>query len=532
MSTLSSLLKNSQVVNFVAGSQGINQNDLVYVSSLDHLTYAAKNMDYVILQHASTILAPTVVSSTAIVQDDRNQIIVDPNTGNIIVAAPVSGGSSLLRYSDIGSALNNVSVGFYINHLFFLSNGNICAVGATSPNSGTNHAAFAIYDLGLNLVHSNLSIGTLYLGAPSGLGVGGFPAATPLSGGGFAMGYIVSGGLSASLTTFDNTGTQVLAPTAIQTFSGTISNAGIKMAQLSNANLAVCFNTAQSVPTGLSFVIVTTAGVSVVANTVVDALDGGGTGGGGCTSFIELSVLNGVFCVGRGFFNCTGAHTLAMVYSNAGVLQGTGYTSSAYSKAGQYGISVKILNDGTQFWVVDATNQNIIQVPATGTGALATQVSFGSTESVDAAIAGSTMIVISGTQTGTTYWAQVQMPDPTRAINSPQLDIPITSLLTSTTTNAPRVITTVDQVALLYPDNNGTELSIVRYGDLSIVGLAGKAVVAGSAGTLFSVNTGPGAYSCNLLQGSTRGVFFDHSTQPGNKGSLFSYGVHLDGLGV
>ncbi len=540
MTTLSSIVKNGQQLQLSAGQAAININDLVMIGGPGGEAFPVKLMDYAKTAAAGAILAST--STTYPASGSYSQELtgrlpaLTDAYGNIYICANTSAsGAEILKYSPAGSLLASAAVGVSVGAMFFLSNGSICMVGASTWNSASSFVGYMIVDTSLNTITAATTTAIAVRQQTVQ------PSAIPLTGGGFAVVCVNSAGTQILLSTFDNNGVAVLAATNIQTFGGTPGTITTAMAQLSNGNIVAAFKSQTATPATTSFVVVTISGVSVVANTTLDSAAEGG--------LIDISVLPGYFCIAKFAIGWSGTSAVvAAVYNNAGAIQGGKYTSATYTS--QFAVfypCVKVINDGVSFWVVNGTGtSSIVSFSTAGVSKEFTSVSIMAPAqsgvayvSVDAVISNGLLLVFANNPSAATSSGGkcfvISLPNTALGVTS---IAQVTSFAQGPAANGgagyPRILSGGDFTAIFVWDNNNSTVyfSIYKTTASAIIGVSQTAVAAGNPGTLINVNEGPGGYPCNTLVGSVGGQSYDHSTATpvGNKGKLFTNGVTMTGM--
>lgn len=467
------------------------------------------------------ILAQTEVINTQTLAYSR-QAVVQSSDGSIFTLTNNSGvqvqGVKLNKYSPVGALLGTVIVDgtgatYHNYHLLLLSNGNLACVAQTLSS-----LYYAIYDQNLSVIRAggnaaDFAANALY-----------YFSAVALSGGGFAIVYQQDTNLLLTrLMTFDNAGTQVLAPTTIWTRTGTAGTQYHKMAQLSDGNLAiavVCSAGTGSI--GLNHGVVTTGGATVLAfNNKTTA---------GNSTFPELSVLPGYYC----FSHANGTNQVAYVCNNAGIVQGAGFTAATTS--GNASNKTKVVNDGTTFYLLwhrsSDTGAMLTSLPTTGTGYVDAMLSTALYDYYLDAFCENGAIICATMRGGTTV--------------SPQLYVARISTMalvsTSGTLFGVNSNVTNGQYHRLIPGGDcsficlydyasaaKTNLCVGKYANTAIIGVANANA---NAAALCNVSQNAGAYSCNPIIGSLTKAFDMSATSTlyGNKGTVLNNGVVLKGI--
>ena len=529
MTTLSSLVKNGQQLQLQAGVTAINVGDLVQIGSWLGQAYPVKIMDYATQAAAGAILGDTVTAATGS-GADRVPVLLCKD-GTYLVAGGLSN-AVILKRSASGAALSSVTTGVaLITNMFFLSNGLVCIVGLSAGLDTAANVVFQIYDANLNLVTAVTTVGA-YFSQARQYGIG--PHGIPLSGGGFAITYVVSANTSVNLAVYSNTGAQVLAPTAVYTYTAGDSMRS-RLAQLQNGDLVLGMsytNTGQTAGS-FSFMVLTTAGAVVVANTVIASP--------AYPLWVEISVLGNVFCIGGEMQQCgtSAPFSYIGVYNSTGALQGSLHTgSSGTQSSGLFGTNLKIINDGASlFWIVGQLDNLLMSFTTGGVGTVYTNLSplasTGVASAVDMTLSsdGFLLIITAGQNTASdpVYYSVVEVPNASLGTTYPSQIVALTQLGTETSGLAgPAILSAGDFTFLCINDQAGS-INIIKFLASAIIGVSQTAVAAGNAGTLINVIAGPGSYPINSILGVTGGVSYNHtSASPiGGAGSMFTNGVTI-----
>ena len=144
----------------------INQNDMVELGP-NGKAFPVQCTDNAAVANCTYGTAQTseatgrIVAQTSVVAGQTlaysRQAVVQGSDGSIFTLTNNSGVSGMLlsRYSSAGALITSAIIdasNTYVNqHLFFLSNGNICAVGFSTGGAGSG---FAIFDANLSVVKS------------------------------------------------------------------------------------------------------------------------------------------------------------------------------------------------------------------------------------------------------------------------------------------------------------------------------------------------------------------------------------------
>lgn len=510
-------------MSFVTGSQQINQNDLLLIGGPGDEAYTAKTIDYAVLGPAQTIRAATqVVNGSA--TGSRRQAAATDNLANIYICAPnIWGALTVTKYSPIGGYLGTATLdasttAVYSPKLVQLSNDTFACVYA-----GTSGALkFVVFDTALSIIAGPTSVATEY-----NVGSVVFHDTTALAAGGFAIVFQTSAGTAVNLATYSNVGASVLAATSVQTLSSTVAQVYVSVNQLANANLLITMRGTMT-PAGSTFVVVTTGGVSVVTNTVVDSTSVAGF------NFVNV-MSNGYFAVAVP----NGTNMKCGVYSSLGVLQGSAYTTACTLNTTGY-MAAKLVNDGVQFWLAfvgTASNGLVVaQIPTTGTnyattsGINSTFIS-GTGFSFDAEFNNGLLICFAAsTGAGGQQWFSVGLPDTFVGTSVPYLRSSGNIGVAATAGSLwPRILSNGDWTATFVYEAQTTAATFFATQGVessAIVGIAKSIVNVGNTGSTVVVAPGPGQTSCTALAG-TPGLSFNHlNTAPvGNIGVLYTDAV-------
>lgn len=463
----------------------------------DGLAYPCQVSDYATVSSVSTLLAETSIPAGYVLANYNNsgQVATEGQDGTYYVLSAQSSntGLALSRFSAGGALLGSVAVDSVAStcsavSVFTLPNGNIGVVWYQA----TAKAQYAVYGPNLKAAVKAPTVPTAG-GTSSGNGL----SVCTLAGGGFALIYN-TGANSASLTVFDNTGTQQ-ATVSIATTLGS----GHFLAQLSNGNIAVSW-----VNSGTAyFAIYTTAGVSVVAATASVATYGYNP---------TIAVANGCFAIGGPATSSTGS---IAVYNNAGVQQGATYTTPGI----QTYQSFHFTSDGTNFWAVYiyATSGEIFYVKITSAGAATTydslqstlgpvlnQTTFDGYGNVVSIISGGTLTAIQYVVFNINLLSAIQAPTPVDGA--------------ATQTYQHYVVALGDGAAVFIGTlvgNGPGYQKIIKYMNTAIQGPAMAAAAAGASVTVDGIQ---GFKSISNLRGAPV-KYFDHrstSVGPGNAGNI------------
>ncbi len=514
----------------IQANEDIAAGDLVEIDAVAGKGSRVRVTDYAVVPtmiygtaQTSTATGRIVAQTTVIsgqTQAYSRQAVVQISDGSIFTLTNYSpsNGIKLNKYSPSGTLLGTVAVNttsnsFYNHHLLLLSNGNLaCLYQYTGP------LTYAVYDQSLALVKTATNVSENASTASFCF------SAVALDGGGFAIVYQQEADLLLTrLNTFDNTGTQVLAPTTIWARTGTAGAQRHRMGQLSDGNLAIVVTcTSGTGSVGLNHGIVTTGGASVLAFNNKDTV--------AVSSLPELSILPGYYC----FSYANGTNQLAYVCNNAGTVQGAGF--SAGPATGASNNKTRIVNDGTTFYLLwhrqSDTASMLTKLPTTGTGDVSAMLSttpynhFLDAFCENEAIVFATMAG-SGAATPYLYVASIS----TMALVGTS-GTAFGVAASATNGQYQRLIPGGDSSFIClydYATAAATHLCIGKYANTAIVGVANASA---SAGGLCDVSQNSGAYSCNPIMGSPSKAFDMSATTTlyGNKGTVLNNGVVLKGM--
>ncbi len=506
MAYLSDFLKNGSTLSGKAGSLAINANDLLLLNQQGQL-YSANVSDYAAVGNSGVaIIAATTVNAASVAISARKEVFINPLDASIFIVAPSSGGLSIYKYSSAGTLLESLlidisSTGNVI--VSQLSNGNL----VIGWGADTGSLVFTITDVNLSIIVTKVTVvAASLLGQAFDL--------IPLSGGGFAISYGLSTGVYSAIYT--NAGGVTYAPTLI---AGTpTAGMAVKMAQLSNGNIAIAINSSVA-SNAIGHAIMSVTGTSVLAYTALSATTG--------TAYFypEIQIVNGFYCV-AGWAGATAATCVAYVLNNAGVLQGAPYSiaASGITLSSLY----KLLSDGTNFEFLcrSGTSQAIAFIPITGTGYVTTTLAALAGAPIDAFFDNRGFLVYSE---GSATWVLEVL-----ASGVVMLLYSLTAMTGLGTFNYITVKPTGDfslLILILDATAGATIFGVQKYMNTAIVGVAQSTIAAGNAGTNVSYSMGPGGYPCNQVLG-TVGKGFDHSATNivGNKGTMLGGGISLKGI--
>lgn len=506
---ISDLVGKSSTLQGTAGPYAINKGDLLVQNILGACS-PAKTFDYAAVTNAgSTAIAATQYTTFSTNFSLRNQgaVLADGSFVFIDAASTAGGTITLWKYTLTGALVGSVivdpglSIGSPNPQLAVLNNGNIVVAWVAS---GATIKAM-VFDQYLNTVAAAVTLGT------SGSSPGPFLFLLGLTNGGFAATW-TSPGVGVYYAIYTN----ALAVTKAATlFTGTPAQssgndlgAATAMVNLSNGSIGVAIG--DSYTKALGYAVLTAAGVATVNYTAIaGASFGQGAGGGGGHSVPEISAVPGFFCVSSGRIGA-GSLNNAFVLSNAGVVQGSGFSAAASNGSCVLG------NDGTNFWFLMAnTNYNgpgpgnqratgystpvLVKIPVTGNNCLATKLGGVDAYSAFNLFYENGFLVVVGSSTAWCF-----------AINAsgyanvlPNFTIPLGSA-----TGGNIAIPLGDHCILT---EYGGTFQVTKYLSASIIGVSQSTVAAGNAGTAVSIACGTATYTCNAIAGSN-GKSFNHES--------------------
>lgn len=485
------------ILRGLSGNAAIAGNDLLSIAANGQL-FPATTSDYASVANSGGFaVAPTTVTAYGVLDQSRKIAFANSSSGDIFIATAylaTSYGMKIFKYSSSGALLASLILETSqvdtnsSPAVQQLSDGNLLVTWALTT---TFVIKFMIFDTNLNIIQIKTTIANALVQ---------YHDVIPLSSGGFAVCYM---GASSALwlAIYDNTGTVVSAGTAIS--GSPVSQPIGRLAQMSNGNIFIGINSAGANKV-LGYAINTNAGTQVASWTALDATTGSGN------QWPEVIALpSGYVCTAC--FN--GTNTKAFVLSNAGVLQG-----GAYSRAQGSGLN-KLLTDGTNFWLCQSGTISLITyIPITGTGFFETVLPASSL--VDAAL-----------ERGYILYADVSS-GVSRYLILTGGYLSASTTITNTGAGTPGALKLVGDFAmLLIGCISSTQLTVQKYINTAIVGIAQTAVAVNTPNTAVLYNEGPGGFTCNRLAGSI-GKSFDHTvtTIVGNKGTLLGTSVTLKGI--
>ena len=534
MGSVSQFIKNGQQSQTKAGSAAIVTGDQLVIGGPGNEAYTLATIDYAKNMAASSLVGQTSVVAAALPGGSRQQLARDAQ-GNIFYAGTNSSGNLVIyKYSPLlgtttSAVVDAVATTVRTSKFFQLSNGTFACVYARTAGA----LYFAIVDASLSVVVGPTSIATEY--AVSNVV---FHDAIPLNGGGLGIVYQSSAGTSTYLQTYSNLGAAVLVATNIQTLAGTTAQQFLRLGQLPNGNLVCGLRGTMTVggTAGTSWVIVNTSGVNQFGPTNIDSTS--------TLGFLELSIISGGTTFSLAEAN--GTTLRCSVYSQTGALQGVQYSIADTLNSTTYP-QVKLTNDGSQYWLAyfgsAANGLNVVQVPIAGATAgqavtgLSSATLSATTYALDAEIINGMLVALAASSsTSGQYWMTVGLPDPSLGIVVPYLRTTATAIgsaAATTGSNWPRILsgggglyqgtsapanqptnppTNGDWTAIFCYDQQtvaGSFIAVQKVEASAIIGMALSPVAVGNAGTLVSVNAGPGSYVTNPVAG-TVGTSFNH----------------------
>ncbi len=511
----------------ITAGEAITRQDLVLLHGLAGKGYKSRTSDYAAVgavtygtpqTSAATgmIVAQTQVCSSNPAANYRQAMVRDAASGDIFTLSGVTASGGLLsRFSAGGSLLGTVTVDGNSTvltnfQLLQMSNGNLAAFYA----QGIGSLYYAVYDASLNVVKAS----TLVASTNSA-----FANAAVLSGGGFAVVYHDQADpLTSKLVTFDNAGTAVLAATTIWTRTGTSGNQYHRIAQLSNGNLAITINSANTISSiGLHHGIFTIAGASVLAFANLNTSS---------NDYLtnEISVFAGFYCVTSSGMTAT---IKSWVFDNTGIIQGAAF--SVASTAAKF----RLLNDGIAFWIVAATSSDskeiLVKIPTTGTGYITTNITTSTPQYnhyLDAFYEKGHIVGVSSAGPGNTLMQMWVVSTTTGTlVNSSGTNFGVLPGIAGGT--SPRVVSGGDGAFICMYDYVNTASVNLCIGKWVNTAVLGPAAADALISTVARIKTGAGPYVINAIAG-TAVKSFDHTanTVKGNKGTIMPVGCTLGGF--
>jgi hypothetical protein len=498
---LSDFIKNGTQLQGPAGSLAINANDLTAVAAGVNQLFSCQTSDFAAVPNQGSQVFPTATVTGFLCGNMRNSIYFNATDASIFTLSPYmtsSNGMKVSKFLPNGTLYNQVILDSTNSTMLSpiitkLTNGNYLCVWAINAGS----AYFAIVDQYLNIVVAKTAIAAIdSTNNPF--------HAIALSGGGFAVAYSNSNPCNAI---YDNTGAVVKA-------AGTLTNAAafgvqvsISLVQLSNGNIAYGIGSGSTAKT-LGHAITTAAGANVLQVTMLD------TGTNSAPSRLTVNAMTNNYCVAS-----MGSSTRAYVLNLAGAVQGTEFVDA--NGGGGPNPDMKLLNDGTTFWLVYDNGSNTVAItglPVTGgAGAnITTFAGIATHSNLDAVLERGFIVFCTA---GTCYIVQLN-----GGANACYL---INSFSADASHGGMKLLTDFSFIGW----GPGNSLTGYKYLNTAIVGIAQQGIAAGNAGTVINYTMGPGAYPCTALIG-TVGKAFDHSgaNVVGNKGTMLGSSVSLKGI--
>lgn len=504
MANLSQIFRNGQALQAKAGPMAINQNDLVALGGYPVQLYPVQNSDCAAVATAgqNAIATTTVTGGTN--YETRDRALLDPDTLDLFFADTNSGsggtaqGCQVWKYNSAGLLLRTTKLDdsggtMVLVQAKWLTNGNILVVWnqVATPYS----IFFAILDKALNIIVPKTLIASVTTNPQANL------SCCALANGGFAIAYAAAG-VGSYFAVRNAVGAAVYGPTLIAggptNSSGNSAGPRFKLATLSNGNVFVgIHDTSQGSDIGRYCIFTPTGGIAK-GYTVLAGY------GSGYMGYPEVEVMPGFVCMA---LNAQRAY----VFDNAGNLQGVPQQLAVGNG------SVRVKTDGTYFWVF-STGQNssggmtVHRLQGNGS-VVVTSTPQPSSLYADALYERGQFVIFDGTK------AYIVIAD--AAGNA-------TVAASTTFSSGSQTIGGVGDFCAVVL-GTGT-FAITKYLNASIIGIAQTAVAAGNAGTLVSINQGPGGYITNEYKG-TPGKSFDHSAAPiaGGKGAMYLNSVSFKG---
>jgi hypothetical protein len=519
MSNLSSFLN---LPSLIAG-YAIAIKDLVLFGPMGR-AYPAVRTDYAVVANAgaAVVAQASIIATTT--PRGRHAVYVDTD-GSIYVANPYStlNGTKIYKYSAMGLLLGTLDIDTAAADMCpmkigKLSNGDFVV---TSHNAGI--LQFAIFTAKLVLVAGPTTGGTME--GPANKAEC-YDMIT-LSGGGFAWCYTNNSVTTDTrLAIFSNTGSVVYAATTVGVIASGISGF-YAMVQLSNGNIVIAKNNTNGGTQGIYYMIRSNVGASVLAITYEVVTTG---------SYVPLiSAMTNNFCIATH----DSTNVLAYVYNLAGTRQGAGMSVASSQVWGAANYRAKLLNDGTQFWLLanltaSSTYIWVSKIPAGGTNYVNTMTDIATGQAVlDAFIdTYSGLLVIARAGGASAELNKVATYNLTTGTTIENL----TGYGTAPTTNSGTSLAAVQaggDFAMVsvydYSSTSGNYICVTKFASSAIVGVAGGAAAA--AATVY-VQEAVGTYANNLIVG-TGTKAFDHTTGTniqGNKGTAGINGSTMRGM--
>jgi len=504
----------------------LSQNDLVEMGP-DGRGYPATCLDYAAFVGPTTSPTTAALPITSLIGYQTAKmrlpkLAINPVDASIYALTSNSAGPSLgaavLRYTCAGLLLGKVTLStaasqMTASRLLQLGNGNFAAVFEFGQQ-----LSYTIFDPDFKIIQAATPIEAVSSGAAW--------EAITLSGGGFAISYQQSANAALQrLAIYNNAGVAVVAPTTIQTWTGTTGLVHTSMVELSNGSIAIGCNSFYATTQGLYHGIWSSAGAPVQAFANLDTA----VSGGGAAMIPEMSALAGYYAVTRP----TATNQKGWVFNNVGALQGAPFSSATTPYPGNNG--TKVVNDGSTFYLIWGQNDGTTQftkMPVAGTGysTMNVSVSFacpGNTFGIDAFCErGLVVAVISGGGTATLKYGVVTVA------GQPYLNqLSLTATMSAGTPDA-RIAPAGDYCFAAFFQDPGASnqfIMVPKYAKSSILGVCAAATPQGAAAPIAQ---NIGSYPINNLPGSSPKLF-DHTTGAsmyGNKGVLLNAGVILKGM--
>lgn len=555
MTSQSNFIKNGQIANVPAGYAAIAANSLMEIGGPGNEAWPIATTDYAVAG-LGTIAAEAKFASSGYQQASGTySAVARDRLGNIYTAFPGVAASVLYvtktsPTGDVIASATMVAASVVSSPAIVqLQNGNFVLAWNDSSTK------FLIFDSALNILAGAITVGTAYavVAGVTALGL------CALSGGGFAVAYQSSAGTAINFATYDNSGTQVVAPTNIQTLT-VVSAEFMALAQISNGNIVCAFNgSAQSGGvTGSSHVVVTTAGAAVAGPTHLQSSS--------AYRPIQIAVMTGFYAVAAN----SDSNTLKCgVYSNAGAVQGTPLSVAA---SGSVSPTFRVMTDGIQFWLAyiaaspaglacsKISTAGVIGATTTGMGG---STVVPANYNMDAAVVNDVIVCLFVPASGNSLSpsvagrATIGLADASLGIVGPYLRGGVTAVgsasysgggnatlrclsgggglytgASPTPIGQPTTSSVVGDYTVIFVYDNtsaaGTYAGIVKVEATAIVGIGQPILAQGFVGTSYAVNVGPGSYSANPVAG-TNGLYFNYaySTPSGGIGTIYSDGISL-----
>ncbi|PTQ86829.1 hypothetical protein [Nitrosomonas ureae] len=527
----SSLIGNSSV----GVGEDVNENDLLYLCGLTGKSYRVDISDYAaignltygtaqsseatgrVVPHTSfSGSTPNADSRLATLHDAYNDIFsLITHNGGIT-------GAVINKLSAAGSALKSITLtdtGLTRNHhILELSNGNIAALYAIDTN-----LYLAAYDRFLREIKPPTIIATCY--SP-------FFSAISLIAGGLAVVYQDnSTPLLSKMVTFDNSGNAVLSATTIWTRTGTTGNQHHKVKQLSDGNIVFAISSVNTISSiGLHYGIQTISGAQIFATTLLDVVS--------AAWFPQISVSQGYFSIAR----ANGTDQKAWVFDNSGILQGGEFSQA--TTAGIESHKVKLLFGDGDFYLIWHRSSDskcvLTKLPLIGANFVTVEITLVSTSQynyyIDAFFEEGYIVAISTTNNASSPKVWVIDAYNMMLVHKIGTTIGLNPAGTAVGSKLASLIPSGDRTFIATYDytsggtDNAVNICVGKWAMTAIIGVAMEDAVRDSS---VAIQTAPGVYKINPIDGSTYKVFdMRDGSIAGNKGVMVASGlVTIYGIG-